>query len=118
MSVTPFPLLDQLVDAYNAGDADSFADLLSADVVVVSHPERLLQSGNAEVRSHYRQVFSANPGNRTEVLHRIVLGDRVVDHERVSRSDNADPFDVVTIYTIAGARISRIDFVSQAKAGE
>lgn len=118
MTVVAHPVLDRLVEAYNAGDAARFAALLTDDVKIVSHPGRVLQSSAAEVREHYRRVFAENPGNRSEVVYRLVLGDRVVDHERVRRSADADPFDVIAINTLAGERIARIDFISSAKAGE
>ncbi|MDF2901664.1 MAG: enzyme family protein, partial [Phenylobacterium sp.] len=38
-------------------------------------------------------------------------GARVIDHERVKRSPDADPFEVAAIYTIADAKIVRVDFV-------
>ena len=118
MSIAAHPVLDRLVAAYNAGDAAGFAAILAEDVRIVSYPGRVLQASAAEVRAHYEKVFAENPGNRTEVVHRVVLGDRVVDHERVRRSAGAEPFDVIAINTLAGDRIASIEFVSNAKAGE
>lgn len=118
MSVAAHPVLDRLVAAYNAGDAAGFAAVLADDVKIISHPGRILQSGAAEVRTHYEKVFAENPGNRTEVVHRVIFGHRVVDHERVRRAAGAEPFDVISINTLAGDRIASIEFVSNAKAGE
>jgi uncharacterized protein (TIGR02246 family) len=118
VSITPHPVLDRLVAASNAGDAAGFAAVLADDVRIVSHPGRVLQGSASEVRTHYEKVFATNPGNRTEVVHRVVLGDRVVDHERVRRSADAEPFDVIAINTIEGDRVASIEFISNAKAGE
>ena len=40
-----------------------------------------------------------------------MVGNNVIDHERVKRSPDADPFEVAAIYTIADAKIVRVDFV-------
>ena len=117
MSVVAHPVLDRLRAAYNAGDASVFAGVLADDVRIVSHAGRVLQTSAAEVREHYEKVFASNPDNRTEMVHRIVLGERIIDHERVRRSLAAAPFDVVTINTISGDRVASIEFLN-AKAGE
>ena len=116
--VVPHPVLDRLVAAYNASDAQAFAAVLADNVTIASFPGRVLQASAAEVRAHYEKVFAEFPGNRTEVVHRIVLGDKVVDHERVRRTAEGEPIDVVAINTIEGDRITRIEFVSPMKVGE
>jgi len=40
-----------------------------------------------------------------------VVGNTVIDHERVSRTPGGDTFEVAAIYTIADAKIVRVDFV-------
>ena len=42
---------------------------------------------------------------------RIVLGNTVIDHERVDRGDGVTPvFDVAAIYTFRDGKIARVDF--------
>jgi hypothetical protein len=106
------PTIDELVNAYNRGDARAFANLFTENAPVYEHPNRLTQRGREELFGYYQQVFSQYPANRTEVLHRIIVGNRVIDHERVSRGDGeGNVFDVVTIYQIRNGLIERLDFV-------
>jgi hypothetical protein len=56
-------------------------------------------------------VFGDFPHNKVELVNRMVLGGTVMDHERVRRTPDAEPFDVIAIYTIAGGKIARVDFV-------
>ena len=46
-----------------------------------------------------------------DLVNRIVIGNTVIDHERVFRSPDATPFEVAAIYTIRGGKIARVDFV-------
>jgi len=86
--------------------------LFTENAPVYEHPNRLTQRGREELFGYYQQVFSQYPANRTEVLHRIIVGNRVIDHERVSRGDGeGNVFDVVTIYQIRNGLIERLDFV-------
>jgi hypothetical protein len=104
-------LIDALVRRYNAGDAAGVAALFSADCPEYSHPETLLRTGATAVQANYEKVFAEFPHNRAEVLHRSAFGDKVIDHERVQRSADAEPFEVLVIYTIRDGAVVRTDYV-------
>jgi hypothetical protein len=104
-------VIDLLVDAYNAGDARAFADLFADDA-----PHGVIHSnayliGRDAIYSRYVEIFSTYPQNRSDVVHRIAFGPFVIDHERVRRSPDAEPFDVIAIYTLESGLIKRLDFV-------
>jgi hypothetical protein len=44
-------------------------------------------------------------------VNRVEVGQVVIDHEDVFRSPDATAFQVAAIYTIAGGKIARVDFV-------
>ncbi|MEL4180026.1 nuclear transport factor 2 family protein [Roseateles sp. PN1] len=78
--------------AYNAKDLDSFVACYSEDVRVwrlasgAAMPPLPLQpqlQGRAAFRELYRQGPFAAPQVQAEVTQRIVMGDTVIDHERV-----------------------------------
>ena len=62
-------------------------------------------------RERHEGLFAQFPQNRAELLSRIVVGNTVIDHERVFRSPDATPFEVAAIYSFAGDKIARVDFV-------
>jgi hypothetical protein len=103
--------IDQLVLSYNAGNARAFANLFTLDAQVYEHAGRLSQQNREEIFVYYQDLFTRYPLNCTTVLHRIVLGKRIIDHEQVQRSPEHDPFRVVTIYELKGGLIGRIDFL-------
>ena len=44
-------------------------------------------------------------------LARMVVGQTVIDHERVARGPDGPVFDVAAIYTFRDEKIARIDFI-------
>jgi hypothetical protein len=104
-------IVDSLVRAYNNHDARGFADHFSDDAIHgILHSDDLDVGAEAIFR-RYVEVFARFPQNGTEVVHRVVFDDVVVDHERVRRSPESEPFDVVAVNTIRGGKIIRLDFV-------
>jgi hypothetical protein len=110
--IAPHPVIDQLVLAYNAGDAQAFSNLFSLNACVYEHPGQLTQKSRQELLAYYTNVFAAYPSNRTRVLYRVTTGNRVIDHERVLRSADHKPFEVISIYELDNdGLICRLDFV-------
>jgi hypothetical protein len=106
-------VIDQLVEAYNAQDARRFADLFTEDGWHGNLHAETFQVGPQAIYQRYVEVFGTYPNNRTEVVHRIAFGPFVIDHEKVKRSNDAEPFDVVALYTLEGGRIKRAELVRQ-----
>jgi len=111
VSINPIDVAEAQLAAYNAQDLDGHCAWFADDVVVADLNGAVTISGLDAYRAKYQQVFADFPQNHAELVNRIVVGDHVIDHERVKRSPNAEPFEVAAIYTIAGGKIARVDFV-------
>lgn len=99
------------LDAYNAQDLDAYCAFFTDDVVVADLNGAPNLNGVEAYRARYAAVFAQFPQNRADLLARMVVGSTVIDHERVFRSPDATPFEVAAIYTFAGDKIARVDFV-------
>ena len=108
-------IINRLVAAYDAGDARAFADCFAANAVAYEHPNKPAQKGREAIYDYYRRVFAEFPALKTEILYRAVIGSRVIDHERVRRNPNGEPFEVMAIYEIENDLIVRFDLVREAK---
>jgi uncharacterized protein (TIGR02246 family) len=104
-------LIDSLVVAYNAQDVRAFADHFSEDAWHGNLHAAEFQQGREAIYARYVEAFNKFPENKTEVLHRIVIGNRVIDHERVSRSPGGETFEVVAINTIVDGKVARLEMI-------
>jgi hypothetical protein len=99
------------LDAYNAQDLDTYCTFFTDDVVVADVGAEPNLRGKGAYRDRYAGAFAKFPKNKAELLNRIVLGNVVIDHERVDRGDGTTPaFEVAAIYTFDGDKIARVDF--------
>jgi hypothetical protein len=104
-------LVQAQFDAYNAQDLDAYCGFFTDDVIVADYNGAVTVQGIAAYRAKYVQVFADFPNNRAGLLARMQIGDTVIDHERVDRGNGAPAFEVGCIYTFAGDRVARVDFV-------
>lgn len=104
-------LVNRLMDRYNAGDADGYADLMTEDGTEAVYRGDVLREGREGVRSGLRAMFAEFPENRALIKATHVVGDKVVLFEEVLRSPSAQPFDVVSIYSFAAGKVERVEFV-------
>ncbi len=99
------------LDAYNAQDVDAFVTFFDDGITIANLNAEPNLRGLDAYRERHVAMFAEFPQNRAELVSRLVLGDTVIDHERVFRSPEASPFEVAAIYTFAGDKIARVDFV-------
>jgi hypothetical protein len=109
--LTPLEIAQGQLDAYNVQDLDAHVAFFADDVVIADLNGAVSLTGRVAYRERYAKVFGDFPHNKVELVNRMVLGGTVMDHERVRRTPDAEPFDVIAIYTIAGGKIARVDFV-------
>lgn len=109
--MTPLEIAQGQLDAYNVQDLDAHVAFFADDVVIADLNGAVSLTGRMAYRERYAKVFGDFPHNKVELVNRMVLGGTVMDHERVRRTPDAEPFDVIAIYTIAGGKIARVDFV-------
>jgi len=108
----PALIAQQQLDYYNEKQIDKFCELFSDDIVVSNYQGTASIEGKETFRQTYERLFADFPQNRADLLHRIVIKNRVLDHEKVFRSGGDSPtFECVAVYTIVNERITRIDFI-------
>jgi hypothetical protein len=109
--VSPTDVVQAQLDAYNSQDVDALCRHFTAGVEVANLHEAPNLTGIEGFRERHVGLFAQFPQNRADLVSRIVVGDKVLDHERVFRAPDAAPFEVVAIYSFEGGLIARIDFI-------
>ena len=107
-------LVQRQLDAYNARDLEAFAATYSPSIRIFRMPATAPAIvGQDKLRETYRQRF-ASPGLHAEILSRIVLGNKVIDHERVVGIKEA-PIEAVAVYEVVDDLIETVWFFYPAE---
>lgn len=109
--MTPADIAQGQLDAYNAQDLDGYMAFFADDCVVADFNGAVTMRGAAEIRERYAKTFADFPQNKARLVHRVVVGATVIDHEDVARAPDGPRFEVAAIYTTRDGKIARVDFV-------
>lgn len=106
---------DQL-DAYNDRDIDTFMACWAEDAQIFEHPSKLLASGTKEIRERHLIRFQ-EPNLFGRLVHRAVVGNKVIDQEVVTRTfpEGTGQIDVICIYEVAERKIKTAWFIMGEK---
>ena len=107
------PVQRQL-DAYNDRDLARFTACYADDVQLFRPPAtEPVMRGKAAMAAQYAAKRFHLPALHAELVNRMVLGDKVVDHERVS-GVREEPFEAAVVYQVQGALITHVWFFEAA----
>jgi len=109
LSDAPEVLVQQQLNAYNARDMEAFLVPYSDSVELYDFPNKLLAKGKAAMQTMYAETFKTTPELHCEIVKRIVLGNTVIDHERVSGKSN-EKIEAIAEYEIENGKIKRVYF--------
>ncbi len=103
-------VVQRQVDAYNARDLDAFIANFSDDVTIFRLPSREPSlTGKAALAAFYANERFNLPQLRADILARIAMGNKVIDHERI-HGVRAAPFETAAVYEVIGGLIARAWF--------
>ncbi len=108
---TPEQLVQRQLEAYNSRDLKAFLATYSEDIILNDLPEKLICSGMEALRNKYKIMFENTPDLFCEIKKRIVLGNKVIDHEYVLK--NGKYISVVAVYEINNALITKVTFIRE-----
>jgi uncharacterized protein (TIGR02246 family) len=101
----------QMIAHYNAQDADAYVSLMTDDACEATYRGAVLREGREDVRSGLQAMFAQFPQNRADILTSYVLGETVLLHEKVSRAPDGEQFEVMSVYSFEGDKVSRVEFI-------
>jgi len=109
-SMSPAEVVDKQLSAYNARDAARFASTYADDVHVFLMPNlKLAVRGRSALQLHYSNNFFSKEGLRAEVVSRVAVGNKVVDHE-VTHGLAPNQVESVVVYEVADELIQAVWF--------
>ena len=105
-------IVQRQLDAYNARDIDAFMAVWADDAQYFEHPSKLLASGAREIRARHISRFK-EPNLFGQLVKRMVVGNKVVDQEIVTRTfpEGTGHIDVIAIYEVKDLKIANAWFI-------
>ena len=101
-------VVQRQLEAYNAHDLQAFVATYSDDVAIYRIPQTTpVISGKAKLLEFYRDSRFNLAKLHAEILHRSVLGNKVIDHERIIGL-RAEPVEAVAAYIVSDGLIRAV----------
>ena len=106
----PAEVIDRQIAAYNARNSADFAATYAQDAHVFLMPNlKLAVRGRSALEAHYSKNVFVKEGLRAEVVSRMTLGNKVVDHE-VTHGLSPLPMESLVVYEVADGLIQAVWF--------
>lgn len=106
---SPRDLAQRQLNAYNFRNIEAFLEPYSDDIEVYNFPDQLQFKGKENMRNGYSKMFENAPNLHCELVNRIVLGNTVIDQERVQFGNQI--IEAIAIYHIENGKISKVYFM-------
>lgn len=101
-------VVQRQVEAYNDRDLERFVAEYSNAVQIFRPPAiEPAISGKAQLSEFYRSQRFSLPALKADILNRMVLGTRVIDHERIW-GVREEPFEVAVVYEVINETIQTV----------
>jgi hypothetical protein len=103
-------VVQRQVEAYNDRDLNRFVSTYSETIAIFRMPSiDPIISGKVELAKFYSTQRFNLPGLRAEIVKRTVLGNKIIDHERVWGVRDT-PIEIAAVYEVVGELIERVWF--------
>jgi hypothetical protein len=111
---TPEQVVQLQLEAYNAGDIDKFMSVFSDDIELWTLGEaQPWAKGKDAVTAIYAKLFENSPELHSEIITRTVIGNKVIDYERITGRNGGDVLYLVMIYEVRDGKIFRATAVRE-----
>lgn len=110
--MTPEDIVQKQLDAYNSRDIDTFIAMHAPDAELYAFSEKKpFVKGEKQIRATYAEIFKTSPNLNSKLLHRIVLGNKVIDHEEITGRKGVDILEFIAIYEVNKTAITKAHFI-------
>lgn len=110
ISHSPEALAQRQLNAYNARNLQAFLDCYHEEVEIFRFPETLLSKGKTAMAESYGPMFENTPSLHCELVHRTIIGDKVIDEESVDFG-GTEKLQAIAIYEFQDGLIKRVTFI-------
>ena len=112
---SPAEVVQENLDFYNQRNLEGFMSSFSDSIALYTFGKiEAVAEGKEAIRNLYKGLFDASPKLHSTILHRSIIGNKVIDHESIKgRRGSRKPVKLVMIYEISGDKIVRMTVIRE-----
>lgn len=101
------------LNAYNAREIKAFMAEFTDDIKLINFSDqKIIAEGKAAIKKLYSELFEQSPKLHSTILKRMVLGNKVIDHESITgRKGNAEAIELIMIYEVKNDKIYKMTVI-------
>src|SRR5262249_17712488 len=99
-SATPDQVVQAQVDAYNANHLEALAATYHPNALIHDLALGQVLTGPGGLCPVWQERFTTHPGHQVEIVHRLVVGDFVVDQEHIVGLADGSTLDALVLYRV------------------
>ena len=112
--MNPEKIVEEQVEAYNERNINKFLACHDLNVELYNFSESIpFAVGRAKLKEIYEEIFANSPNLNTEILSRIIIGNKVIDHEKITGRKGIETLEMMAIYEIENGLIAKAHFIRQ-----
>lgn len=108
-SSNPEIIVNAQLERYNERDIEGFTKTYSNDIKLYTFPDNVTTEGQTKLKEQYATFFERVPDLNAEVMNRIIIGNKVIDKEKVTI--NGQIFYAIAIYEVKNGLINKVTFI-------
>jgi hypothetical protein len=108
-------VVQENLDFYNQRNLEGFMSSFSDSITLNNFGEsEPIAKGKEAIKNLYKGLFDASPKLHSTILHRSIIGNKVIDHESIVGRKGSDiPIELVMIYEVWGDKIARMTVIRE-----
>lgn len=112
---TPEMVVQENLDFYNQRNLEGFMTSFSDSIALYNFGKsEPVSKGKEAIRTLYMSLFDSSPKLHSTILHRTIIGNKIIDHESiVGRKGSDTPIELVLIYEVLGDKIVRMTVIRE-----
>jgi hypothetical protein len=116
IELSPAAVVQTQLDAYNRKDVAAILATYAPDAQQFEYPDKLVATGHDELGQRFAARFT-EPNLHAVLLNRTVMGNTVIDHEKIRRTfpEGVGTIEIVAIYQVAKGLIEKARFIMGPK---
>ena len=108
---TPETIVQEQLDFYNIHDLENFLSMYHDDIKIYNLADNsLILDGKEQLRERYSRILHEAKVH-VRLKDRIVMGNKVIDHEEISGPEKDKTIETTVVYEINGEFIRKAWFI-------